>query len=89
MTGNAATGLRRRHRAAQPMVEFDRLPPAARAWLRTAILPWSARSVGRRWAEALARSGGDEDAACRALDALELRLIARDPVAVVSRAAIR
>ena len=50
-----ATGLRRRRRAADPMREFDALPPPLRRWLSTAALPWSPASCRRIWLRAKAR----------------------------------
>lgn len=54
MRRNLTTSLRRRLRA-DPMAAFDRLPAPARAWAQQAVLPWSAASVARIWARALAR----------------------------------
>ena len=56
MRRNLATSLRGRVRA-DPMAAFDRLPPPARAFVRQAVLPWSAASVARIWARALAETG--------------------------------
>ena len=63
------------------MREFDRLPPALRAWLARACLPWGPRSVLRAYRRALGQSG-DAGRALQALDAIEARLIARDAARV-------
>lgn len=81
MSPNMQTALKRQRRRTNPMDEFDRLPPGARRWLHKAVLPWSARSVARHWAEALSRTGGDEAAAHVWLNTLERRLLARDALA--------
>jgi len=63
------------------MREFDRLPPALRAWLARACLPWGPRSVLRAYRRALGQSG-DAGRALQVLDAIEARLIARDAARV-------
>lgn len=73
---NLATTLPCRLRA-DPMAAFDRLPPPARAWVRDAVLPWSAASVGRLWARALAETGCPQAALAR-LHAAEARMLARE-----------
>jgi len=78
MRVNCRTALPRRRRRGDPMVEFDRLPPAARRWLAQAVLPWSARSVRRLWGRALRDAGGDEGAAIARLDRVEEARLARD-----------
>ncbi|MBY6152306.1 hypothetical protein KUV47_03695 [Vannielia litorea] len=76
---NAASALPRRRRAgANPMRDYDRLPPGLRLWLAGAALPWSARAVHRAFRAALARSGGCPKAALATLDRIEARLLARD-----------
>jgi hypothetical protein len=47
------------------MAEFDRLPPALRQWLHQAALPWSARSAGRIWEQALRETGCEQAARAR------------------------
>ena len=76
MRRNLATPLRRRMRQ-DPMAAFDRLPAPARAWLHQAVLPWSAASVGRLWARALAETGCPQTALAR-LSAAEARMLARE-----------
>ena len=76
MKKNLVTRLRRRCRI-DPMAAHDRLPPRARAWVAQAVLPWSAASVSRIWAQAL-RETGCEAAALARLDAAEARMLARD-----------
>jgi hypothetical protein len=57
MTGNlGSTALKRRRRAADPMMTYDRLPQPLRSWLAEAALPWSPRSCERIWEKA--RSNG-------------------------------
>lgn len=75
------TSLRQRRRCRDPMREFDRLPPALRAWLARACLPWGPRSVLRAYQRAL-RQSGDAAHALEALDRLEARLVARDAAQV-------
>ena len=79
--GNLRTGLARRRRAADPMAEFDQLPPVLRGWLAEAALPWSARSVRRVYTRALAENGGDEAAALARLSAVEQQRLTRDGIA--------
>ncbi len=82
MSGNCRTGLAHRRRQADPMMEYDRLPPAARRWLSQAVLPWSARSVRRLWRKALQESGGDERVALERLTRAETACLAREGGAV-------
>jgi hypothetical protein len=79
---NLATALPRRRREGDPMAAFDRLPAPLRRWLAGAALPWSAASAARAWRAALARAGGDAEAAAAALAALEARVITRDAAKV-------
>lgn len=82
MCGNCRTALARRRRRADPMAEFDRLPPAARRWLSQAVLPWSARSVRRLWRKAMEESQGDERAALASLTRAEAARLTREGRAV-------
>ncbi len=59
------------------MADYDRLPADVRAWLASAVLPWSPRSAARAFARALERRGGDRAAAIAALDALQRRQLDR------------
>jgi hypothetical protein len=54
-----------RWRRADPMAEFDRLPPALRRWLHEAALPWSAGSAQRIWRQALQETGCESAALAR------------------------
>jgi len=74
---NLRSSLRAR-RAADPMREFDRLPPALRRWLAQAALPWSAPSVRRAWVRALGDCDGCETRALERLCQAEARLLRRD-----------
>lgn len=76
MRRNLTTGLRQRRRP-DPMGDFDRLAPAARAWAHRAVLPWSAASIARIWARAL-RETGDEAAALARLCAAEAGTLSRE-----------
>ncbi|WP_256359752.1 DUF6525 family protein [Rhodovulum sp. BSW8] len=76
MTGNASSPLRRRRRPC-PMAAHDRLPAPARAWVARAVLPWSAASVARIWARALAETGSEAEALAR-LDAAERATLDRE-----------
>lgn len=86
MRRNLSTGLKSR-RSANPMRDYDRLPPVLRHWLAGAALPWSARSVHRAWTRALRASGGCEQTALARLDAAEARLLARDALSTWGRTA--
>lgn len=78
MTRNLGkTSLRRRRRANDPMREFDHLPPALRAWVADASLPWRAGSVKAAFEKALERTG-DADMALQELDRIQSNLIAKD-----------
>jgi hypothetical protein len=68
---------RARWRNSRPMAAHDRLPPALRAWVAAAALPWSAQSVLAIWQRAL-RDTGSPDAARARLDAAEARMLARE-----------
>lgn len=76
MRRNTNSSLRRRRAA--PMHRFESLPPDLRCWLRKAALCWSVRSAERVWAKALARHGGDIEAALGRLDEIERRLLEKD-----------
>lgn len=75
---NGQSSLKRRSRAGDPMASYDRLPAELRHWLASAALPWSPRSALRAWRAALARAGGDPDAARARLSATEARQLRRD-----------
>ncbi len=72
-----SAGLPLRRRAADPMADYDRLPPDLRLWLSAAALPWSPRSAARAFARALARRAGDRAAALADLDALQAQRLAQ------------
>lgn len=72
-----SAGLPLRRRAADPMADYDRLPPDLRLWLSAAALPWSPRSAERAFARALARRAGDRAAALADLDALQAQRLAQ------------
>ncbi|MEM8592190.1 MAG: DUF6525 family protein [Pseudomonadota bacterium] len=78
---SGATSLKRRRHRADPMGEYDRLPKELRAWLATAILPWSATSARQAFTKALGRTR-DPALALQELDALQAKLISRDASAV-------
>jgi hypothetical protein len=59
------------------MADYDRLPPDLRAWLATAVLPWSPRSAARAFDDALKRQRSDRAAALAELDRLQQRRLAR------------
>ena len=71
------TSLKRKHRTADPMRDFDRLPSDLRLWLANATLPWRPHSVRRAFDRAYARTR-DRARALQELDHLEQRLIAKD-----------
>ena len=72
-----SAGLPLRRRAADPMADYDRLPPDLRLWLSAAALPWSPRSAERAVARARARRAGDRAAARADLDALQAQRLAQ------------
>ncbi|MEM7056486.1 MAG: DUF6525 family protein [Pseudomonadota bacterium] len=76
-TNRGKTSLKRRRRNASPMYEFDRLPVELRAWLTSAVLPWSPRSVRRVYDRAMVRTR-NVDKALGELRQIEQRAIARD-----------
>ncbi|MBY6006422.1 hypothetical protein KUV62_21035 [Salipiger bermudensis] len=75
---NLRSSLKRRSRQGDAMARFDRLPPDLRRWLAQAALPWSPRSALRLWQRALARHGGDTDAALAHLGEVERATLRRD-----------
>src|SRR6056297_4150433 len=78
MRGNRGqTSLRLKRRNADPMRDFDRLPPELRAWLASAVLPWRPRSVRRAFDRAVARTR-DCSRALEELDRLQDKLLAKD-----------
>ncbi|MFT5626707.1 MAG: hypothetical protein ACI8Z0_003218 [Lentimonas sp.] len=78
MTGNLGyTALKKRRRAADPMVTYDRLPQPLRSWLAGAVLPWSPKSCKRIWEKA--RSNGlSVDDAIVVLTEAERKTLSRD-----------
>ena len=66
------------------MAEYDRLPPALRRWLATAVLPWSPRSALRIWRAA---GSGDVDRALARLAAAEAATLAREARTIDQRKA--
>ncbi|MEM6608087.1 MAG: DUF6525 family protein [Pseudomonadota bacterium] len=72
-----STSLKRKRRAADPMREYDNLPPELRAWLSTAILPWRPRSVQRSFERFYAQSK-NKTSAILELDKLQHRRVAQD-----------
>jgi hypothetical protein len=83
------TTLKLGRRRGDPMAEFDRLPAPVRRWLTTALLPWSPRSVGRAWRQALLRHGHDHLAALADLARMEYARIERDRAALLRRGSLR
>ena len=59
------TSPRARWRAINPMAAHDGLPAPVRAWAAQAALPWSAASLRRVWARALAETGSPRAALAR------------------------
>ena len=85
MRRNLMTSLPRRTRGGCPMAAYDRLPPALRAWLAGAALPWSAASALRLWRRGLDEGG--TRAALESLDRAQRRTLDRERR--LSRAAAR
>ena len=78
MAGNlGSTTLKKRRRAADPMMTYDALPRPLRSWLAGAALPWSPQSSKRAWDKAL-RNGLGVDEAIAALTKAEQKTLARD-----------
>lgn len=67
------------------MRRYDALPPALRAWLARAALPWSPQSALRLWQRALAEARGCPKAAGARLDRAEAAMLARDAARVWGR----
>ncbi len=84
--GNQRTTLALSRARRNNMAEFDRLPPALRAWLAEARLPWSPASARRAWRRAMWRSMGRTNAALSIMDRLEAERLARDALTVVRAA---
>ena len=78
MTGNlGSTTLKKRRRAADPMMTYDRLPQPLRRWLAEAVLPWSPKSCKRIWEKAR-MNGLSVDEAIVALTEVERKTLSRD-----------
>jgi hypothetical protein len=75
---NISSALKGR-RSADPMREFDALPPELRRWLSEASLPWSARSARKIWRRGLAQGGVAE--ALGRLERAERATLRRDALA--------
>ena len=65
-----------RRRSADPMADYDALPPPLRHWLAHADLPWSPASCLRLWRKYRAR-GAAPDQVLRKLSDLQARKLAR------------
>jgi hypothetical protein len=76
MNGNLRSSRIRAGRG-NPMRDHDALPEPLRRWATMAALPWSARSLRRAWARAMAATGCPE-AALNRLAAAEAKTLARD-----------
>lgn len=71
------TSPRARWRRTNPMREHDALPAPLRRWAAQAALPYSAASLRRVWARALAATGCPQAALAR-LAAAEAATLARE-----------
>lgn len=71
------TSLKRSRRRGEPMRDYDRLPPALRQWLATALLPWRPASAKRAFDRAYAQTR-DVQRALEELDRVQDRLVAKD-----------
>ncbi len=76
-TNLGQTRLKRRRRRADPMSDYDALPPVLRLWVAQAALPWSPRSCLRLWRAARAKGASEGEALAR-LSRAEADLLARD-----------
>ena len=78
MNGNlGSTALKRRRRAADPMMTYDRLPQPLRSWLADAALPWSPNSCKRIWEKARSK-GLSVDDTIVVLTEAERKTLSRD-----------
>jgi hypothetical protein len=78
MMGNlGATTLKKRRRAADPMMTYDTLPQPLRSWLAEAALPWSPKSCKRIWEKARG-NGLSVDDAIVVLTEAERKTLSRD-----------
>jgi hypothetical protein len=75
------TSPRARWRQTNPMRDHDALPLPLRQWAAQAALPYSARSLRRIWAKALATTGCPEQALAR-LQRAESATLAREAALV-------
>ena len=83
MTGNlGSTTLKRRRRAADPMMTYDTLPQPLRSWLAEAALPWSPKSCKRIWEKARSNGLSVNDAIV-VLTKAEQKTLARDKHSVL------
>ena len=83
MTGNlGSTTLKRRRRAADPMMTYDTLPQPLRSWLAKAALPWSPKSCKRIWEKARSNGLSVNDAIV-VLTKAEQKTLARDKHSVL------
>ena len=83
MTGNlGSTALKRRRRAADPMMTYDTLPKPLRSWLAKAALPWSPKSCKRIWEKARGNGLSVNDAIV-VLTKAEQKTLARDKHSVL------
>lgn len=76
--GNQRTTLALSQAQRHNMAAYDRLPPALRAWLADAALPWSPASARRAWKRAMRRALWRERVALRIMDELEAERLAQD-----------
>ena len=83
MTGNlGSTTLKRRRRAADPMMTYDTLPQPLRSWLAKAALPWSPKSCKHIWEKARSNGLSVNDAIV-VLTKAEQKTLARDKHSVL------
>jgi hypothetical protein len=83
MTGNlGSTTLKKRRRAAAPMMTYDTLPQPLRCWLAAAALPWSPKSCKRIWDKAR-RNGLSVDDAILALTEAERKTLSKDKYCIL------
>ncbi|MFT5061699.1 MAG: hypothetical protein ACI9AX_002030 [Polaromonas sp.] len=77
-----STTLKKRCRAADPMMTYDTLPQPLRSWLAGAALPWSPKSCRRIWDRARANGLSISDTIAVLTEA-ERKTLSRDKHSVL------
>ena len=75
------TSLKRKRRNENPLLDYDRLPRALRAWVANAELPWRPRSVLKAYERAFSKTG-DRNKALNELNCIQNRLVSKDAIMI-------